>query len=229
MEEQKENLILLTIIPKDSALPKIKMVTEAGMIGKIGLNSAGVGVCFNAIRAKGMNERRMPVHLGLRLVLESTYTENAADRVQSNGMASSAHMLIGDDRNAIGLEFTHSTFARLPLNSQKQIIHSNHLLAEHKGAEEPAWLEDSPLRVQRMAALTSKFVAEGWQPSLEEFSALFEDESNLPGAICRKQEGESTTATLFNIVMELREKRAVVRLGRPCVPEEVIHLSFGAD
>jgi isopenicillin-N N-acyltransferase like protein len=47
-----------------------------------------------------------------------------------------------------------------------------------------------------------------------------------PSAICRKQEGESTTATLFNIVMELKEKRAVVRLGKPCAPEEVIHLSF---
>jgi hypothetical protein len=34
------------------------------------------------------------------------------------------------------------------------------------------------------------------------------------------------TATLFNIVMELKEKRAVVRLGKPCAPEEVIHLSF---
>lgn len=226
MEEQKENLVILTVIPEDSSLPRIKMVTEAGMIGKIGLNAAGVGLCFNAIRAKGMDYRRMPVHLGLRLVLESIYTENAADRVQSNGMASSAHMLIGDDRNAIGLEFTHSTFARLPLNSQNQIIHSNHLLVEHKGAEEPAWLEDSPFRVARMASLTSKFVVEGRQPTLEEFSALFQDEKNLPGAICRKQEGESTTATLFNIVMELKEKRAVVRLGRPCAPEEVIHLSF---
>lgn len=168
----------------------------------------------------------MPVHLGLRLALESTYTENAADRVQSNGMASSAHILIGDDRNPIGLEFTHSTFARLPLDSQNQIIHSNHLLAEHKGAEEPTWLVDSPFRVERMAALTSKFVAEERQPTLEEFSALFKDEKNLPSAICRKQEGESTTATLFNIVIELKEKHAVVRLGRPCAPEEVIHLSF---
>ena len=31
---------------------------------------------------------------------------------------------------------------------------------------------------------------------------------------------------LFNIVMELKEKRAVVRLGKPFAPEVVIHLSF---
>jgi isopenicillin-N N-acyltransferase like protein len=77
-----------------------------------------------------------------------------------------------------------------------------------------------------MAFLTSKFAAEDRHPTLEEFSALFEDGANLPSAICRKQEGESTTATLFNTVMELKGKRAVVRLGKPCAPEEVIHLSF---
>jgi hypothetical protein len=41
-----------------------------------------------------------------------------------------------------------------------------------------------------------------------------------------KREGESTTATLFDIVMELKEKRAVVRLGNPCALEEAIHILF---
>ncbi|THY67822.1 AAT-domain-containing protein [Aureobasidium pullulans] len=58
MTEQKANLILLTI--EQSPKPTIKMVTEAGLIGKIGLNSSGVGVCLNAIRAKGMDASRIP-------------------------------------------------------------------------------------------------------------------------------------------------------------------------
>jgi hypothetical protein len=36
----------------------------------------------------------------------------------------------------------------------------------------------------------------------------------------------NTSAMLFNIFMELKEESAVVRLGRPCAPEEAIHLSF---
>ncbi|KAI7562004.1 hypothetical protein KC343_g8394, partial [Hortaea werneckii] len=41
MEEQKAHLIVLEI--EQHGKPTIKMVTEAGLIGKIGLNSAGVG------------------------------------------------------------------------------------------------------------------------------------------------------------------------------------------
>jgi isopenicillin-N N-acyltransferase-like protein len=58
------------------------------------------------------------------------------------------------------------------------------------------------------------------------FSALFEDESGYPGAICRAQEGISTSATLFNIVMDLKSKKAVVKIGRPTSADEVIDLQF---
>ena len=39
MEEQKPNIVLLCI--EQQGLPSIKTLVEAGLIGKIGLNSAG--------------------------------------------------------------------------------------------------------------------------------------------------------------------------------------------
>jgi isopenicillin-N N-acyltransferase-like protein len=39
------------------------MVTEADVIGKIGINSAGVGVCLNAIRACGVDRTKLPIDL----------------------------------------------------------------------------------------------------------------------------------------------------------------------
>ena len=96
MEEQKQNLVILTV--HQPSLPTIKMITEAGIIGKIGMNSAGVGVCFNAIRAKGLTSTRMPVHLGLRTVLESTSAAEAIGKLEEVGMASAAHMLIADGK-----------------------------------------------------------------------------------------------------------------------------------
>jgi len=223
MEEQKQNLIVLTIIQED--LPTIKMITEAGIMGKIGLNSSGVGVCFNAIKAKGLDASRMPVHLGLRTVLESNSAKKAVAKLESVGMASSAHMLIGDASNATGLEFTSIGFAKLPMDERNRVIHSNHLLAEHPGVIEPDWLKDSPIRVEQMMALTEKTAASG-TPSWKEFSELFEDQTNFPAGICRAQEGVSGSATLFNIVMELKEKRAVIKMGRPCQVEETVELSF---
>jgi len=98
----------------------------------------------------------------------------------------------------------------------------------HEGAREPPWLDDSPVRVAQMQALTEKptATAGGGGPSWEEFSAVFEDETHFPVGICRAQEGGSNIATLFNIVMELKQKRAVVKMGRPCQTEEMIELAF---
>lgn len=103
MQEQKENLIILTI--EQATKPTIKMVTEAGIIGKIGPNSRGVGVCLNAIRAKGMDATRLPCHLGLRMVLESESREEAVAKLEKWGIASACHMLIADGSGGVGVEW----------------------------------------------------------------------------------------------------------------------------
>lgn len=226
MEEQKQNIVIVSIY--QDSLPTIKMVTEAGILGKIGFNSAGVGVCFNAIRATGLDASRMPVHLGLRTVLESSSAKNAIEKLEAAGMAASAHMLIGDGTgDATGLEFSSSTFAKIPVNHAGQVVHANHFLAKHEGVGGPVaetWLKDSSQRVEQMTALVEEI--EPKQPSWEDFSRLFKDQKGYPGSICRAQEGVSTTATLFNIVMDLKAKKAVVKIGRPVDVEEVIELSF---
>lgn len=243
-------------------------------MGKIGLNSSGVAVCFNAIRAKGLSTTHMPVHLGLRLALECESAMEAVQKIEKVGMASSAHMLIGDKVTAIGLEFTSEGFARLqvedpekgdqksaidgimngytngttsnghgdayviPRNPEKDpygaIIHSNHLLLPHPNVTEPAWLEDSPFRIaqmrQNIKLLTSPHSSSETDyragVSWDSFSNLFTDETNFPAAICRAQEGKSTSATLFNIVMDLREKKARVRIGRPTKGGEGVDEDF---
>lgn len=103
MEAQKENLVILTI--EQAHKPTIKMVTEAGILGKIGLNSMGVGVCLNAIRAKGMDSTRLPCHLGLRMVLESASRDEAVAALEKHGIASACHMLIADPTGGIGVEW----------------------------------------------------------------------------------------------------------------------------
>ncbi|KAH8890171.1 peptidase C45 acyl-coenzyme A:6-aminopenicillanic acid acyl-transferase-like protein [Thozetella sp. PMI_491] len=225
MPEQKQSLIILRI-KGDGERPSIAMVTEAGIIGKIGLNSHGVGVCLNAIRTKGCNPTKLPVHFGLRLAMESRSATEAADKMEALGMASSAHILLADEKEAIGFEFTATTFARLPMNQNNCVVHSNHLLGVHPDVYEPGWLLDSPARVDTMNDLTSKLGLKTREPTSEEFSSLFEDETNYPAAICRKLEGDSGAETLFNIVMDLKNKTAVVKLGRPVAVEEIIKLAF---
>jgi isopenicillin-N N-acyltransferase-like protein len=225
MTTQQPNLIILTIT--QPGLPTIKMVTEAGIIGKIGLNSHGVGVCFNAIRAPGLSPQNLPAHLGLRMALESTSVLEAVVRLEKEGMASSAHILIGDADTAIGLEFTSTTFARLELNDKGQLAHTNHLLGCHPGINEAAWLKDSPARLVRMDELLAPL--QDVDVGEDEFAKLFEDVEGFPGSICRAQEGGSEAATLFNIVMELKKRRAKVTVGRPTDKGEAVILGFEGE
>ncbi|KAI4724171.1 AAT-domain-containing protein [Aureobasidium sp. EXF-10728] len=221
MTEQKQNLLLLTI-HQPSKLT-IKMVTEAGLIGKIGCNSAGVGVCLNAIRAKGMDKTRMPCHLGLRLVLESNSRKEAVEALKKYGIASSCHMLIADSDGGVGLEWSYKDLQVLEMNDKKQVFHSNHYLVPHPGVTDTVWLEDSKFRIKRIQEICDEL---GQSPTMAEIQALFRDEKNYPFAICRAEEQGNHSGTLFNIVMDLKAKKTSVILGRPTTPEGVYEIGF---
>ncbi|KAI8942188.1 hypothetical protein NX059_000275 [Plenodomus lindquistii] len=221
MSVQKQNLIITKITQANK--PTIIQVTEAGIIGKIGFNSAGVGTLLNAIRVHGMDPSRLPVHFGLRMALESSSVADAVQRLESYGMASSGHILLAGPDTSLGLEFTKSTFAHCIPDSAGRIVHANHLLCEHAGETDTVWLKDSLDRVSTLATNAENI---GVEPSWEDVSKLFEDEQNLPGAICRLETPQTGSATLFNIVMDLKSRKAVVRLGRPTQVEDTINLEL---
>jgi isopenicillin-N N-acyltransferase-like protein len=221
MTAQKENLIITKIFQPGK--PTIQQVTEAGIIGKIGFNSSGVGCLLNAIKVYGVNPSGLPVHFGLRMVLESSSVEDAVQKLESHGMASSAHILIADASSAVGLEFTKSTFAHCLPDKLGRIIHTNHLLRPHPGEIDTVWLKDSPTRVATMTENSAKLKGE---PSWKEVEELFHDEQNHPSGICRFEAEESGSGTLFNILMDLGSRKGVVRMGRPTEYEEIIRLEF---
>lgn len=223
MEEQKENIIFLTL--KQTGMPIIKMMTEGGIIGKIGMNSEGVGVCLNAVRCSGNDMTRLPIHLALRMALESSTIQQAVQRLEAVGTAGCGFLLLGQGNEAIGLEFTSKTVVRLNQDSLGRVMHSNHLLHEHRGALE--WPEDDSFdRIERIRELTDEYAERGIHGEDDAFLRILDDHEGLPMSICRRQEGNCLDATLFNIVMDLSARSAVVRVGKPCAPEETIVFDF---
>ncbi|MCJ1380185.1 hypothetical protein MMC17_003288 [Xylographa soralifera] len=208
--EQAENLIRLQI--RQESKPSIDMICEAGIIGKIGLNSAGVGVCLNAIQAKGVCFDRLPCHLALRACLDSHSKTEAARILQTTGVASSCHILVADPTGSTGLEFSNVDIVELPANSSGIVIHTNHYVKDHPGVIDRIYLSDSITRLDRIGKLVSTY-PDG--PTMTAVSEMLKDEENYPVSICRAQTEKSTTATLFCIVMKLDEKLAIVTVGRP--------------
>jgi len=131
----------------------------------------------------------MPVHLALRLVLESASKDEAVAQLERYGVASACHMLIADASGGIGLEWSYKDLKKLDMNSKGQVFHSNHYLVEHAVKDAEMWV-DSPFRVERIERLASALQD---TPSMTDIANLFQDEQNAPAAICRKQEGDGST------------------------------------
>ena len=222
-EEQQENLINLNI--GQEGKPAINMITEAGIIGKIGLNSRGVGVCLNAIRAQGVDFHRLPCHLALRTCLESTSTEEAVVALRKAGVASACHILVADSASAIGLECSH--FDMIELATQQGVLtHTNHYIKLHHG-KEGTMVKDSPTRLERIDQLVreqKERLRESGVLGLEDIRSMLKDEENYPTAICRSRTDDSSAATLFSIVMDLRNGKAEIVTGKPSLSSEILYL-----
>ncbi|KIX02326.1 uncharacterized protein Z518_08267 [Rhinocladiella mackenziei CBS 650.93] len=216
--EQTPNIICLSI--DQSPKPKIHMMTEGGLIGKIGLNSAGVGVTLNALQAPGVSYNKLPCHLALRTVLNSTSREAAADALRKSGVASACHLTIADtNTGGIGFECTAVDIVEIPMEQNGTCTHSNHLVKQHK-VDETLFLKDSPFRLDRIQELMRGIDT----PSVRNLSEILQDEKNYPTAICRAVGEKSTSQTLFSIVMDLKEGYARVKMGRPTEGGEVFEL-----
>ena len=226
--QQAENLIRLYI--RRSPRPSIDMITEAGIIGKIGLNSAGVGVCLNAIRAKGVDFNKLPVHLALRVCLDSTSKDEAIQKLTRCGIASSCHILVADNNGGTGLECSHVHVTWLPMSGDGILTHTNNFVKSHT-VKENMDLKDSPRRLKRINQLVDELKGvldeDTPEPELGDIATLLKDEEDYPTSICRAPTSTNTTSTLFSIIMDLGKRYAEVKLGRPTQNGGVVKLKPG--
>ncbi|RFU27348.1 hypothetical protein B7463_g9006, partial [Scytalidium lignicola] len=217
---QQANLVHLNI--HQSEKPSIEMITEAGIIGKIGMNSAGVGVCLNALKAKGCNFDKLPVHLALRAALDSTSCLMAVATLEKAGVAAAGHILIADAKGGLGLECSSVDIVRLEME-QGVVTHSNHFIAPHaEGVNEVVMISDTTDRLARIRKLIK--INESGGPKVEVVERMLEDEEGSPNSICRSSAGDWLVQTLFSIVMDLGERRGHVRVGKPNQPVEVFDI-----
>lgn len=214
--------------------PAISLITEGGIIGKIGLNSSGVGICMNAIRARGVDFARLPVHLAMRSVLECSSHAEALALLTTVGVASSCHLLIADssEGGVTGLECSYADILPLQVNEDGLYTHTNHWLLKHAGSDgrpitEALSLTDSVPRLKRLnSLLVEEKGREGGRDPVCKVEELLEDETNYPGSINKAPSPGNGAETLFSIVMDLKRPVAKVRIGRPTEAVDSFELRF---
>ena len=201
------------------------MITEAGIIGKIGMNSHGVGCTLNAIKAAGVSYSKLPCHLALRTVMESPSRSSTISTLEKAGVASACHILIADPTGGTGLECSSEYVVRLEMNRGGIVTHTNHYVLKHdeRVVESMDWLRDTRFRHERIGELMN--CAKEEEVSGDRVEKLLKDAAECDGASSCRRKGKDGIATLFSIVMDLGNKKARVLMGRPVSPTERVVLN----
>ncbi|EGX91304.1 Acyl-coenzyme A:6-aminopenicillanic-acid-acyltransferase 40 kDa form, putative [Cordyceps militaris CM01] len=219
---QKARLVLLHIKPApdgSTQRPRASLVTEAGLLCKSGINSAGVGVFINAIKARGVRFDALPLHVAFRVVLDSESRVKAVARLRALALGTSGHILVADRTGGTSLEFTHLGVRQLDM-ADGRLAHTNHFLVAHEPPVADAVIfPDSLARMARISELLARANAKQAGGGVACCERMLQDEEGFPTAINRKRSPVRDSETLFSIVADLEAGMAYVKLGRPSEPD----------
>jgi len=205
--------------------PNFVMVTEAGIVGQKGLNSAGVGLCVNAlVTSQDKFEPRTPFLVVMRGVLNADTFGQALKAVLGTKTTVSGNLLIAHrDGEVIDLEMTPTEVGFLQAEDGI-ITHTNNLLAlanrEDLVDTMKSVLPDTLFRYSRSRRLLA---AEKGRINIGSFQRVLKDHFSYPDSICRhvnpRDSEPNQLATQFSIVMDLEERTLYMAEGTPCQNE----------
>ncbi len=212
----KPNAVVLDI--RRDGDPHILTLTEAGLVGKHGLNEDGIGLCNNFMLS---DKRRfgLPVHVTRRKVLTARILSDAIGAVLNSERALAANYMLGHADGAgvaleawpEGLDVIHA--------KEGLLTHANHFQITRAGREDIGRniFPDTLLRDARLQDLLS---AQLGRIDLSVLAVGMSDHFNHPDSICRhpnpnSEEGKGIE-TLGCIIMDLTDRVLHYCSGPPC-------------
>ena len=107
--------------------PAICMITEPGIIGKIGMNSAGIGVCLN-ILTTGKPLDGLPIHVLLRAILDCRSIDEVERLLAAQAKGKASNIIVADN-NGYGFNMEFCDQQQFRLEPQGGVLfHTNHYL-----------------------------------------------------------------------------------------------------
>ncbi|MEM1402131.1 MAG: C45 family peptidase [Pseudomonadota bacterium] len=100
---------------------------EPGMVGKVGMNSSGLGMCLNFLFAP-IKEIGVPLHCVAREPLHCTDFTAAKAVLQRSGIGKAGHLLLASSSGEY-LSVEYAGDSRLELDAQQRaFVHTNHFI-----------------------------------------------------------------------------------------------------
>jgi isopenicillin-N N-acyltransferase-like protein len=220
-----ETMFLLQI--NQEKAPDILTIVEAGQLTRMGMNSAGLGVCNNYIEceADGMNmEKGIPTTLIRRRALSQEKYYAMLGTITHTPRSFSGNYLVATaegEGDATDIEATPET-AYFLFPKDGLIVHSNHIKGAGPGYVGALRLgvENSLYRDRRLEQLLRK---SAWKLDPKEIMEALKDHFGYPLSVCRHPEEEKPWfeqwRTNASVIMDLTAKVMWVAAGPPCENE----------
>jgi isopenicillin-N N-acyltransferase-like protein len=214
---QRAHVILLTIRRDDG--PDVLLVTEAGMLGKIGVNAHGLAIGLNILRAKNDGARiGLPVHVFQRAALDCASVTEVLAFAGRLPFAASSNAILGDAGGAVAsLEYNPAGIGVLA-PEQGVVLHTNHFCTRTLAPEQApldAMLTTEP-RLGRAQA-----IARAWPERVppRAIEALLSDATGGVGAIAREPDpalaAHARIETVLGVVIDCVERSLSIAPGVP--------------
>ena len=145
--------VLLRCAGTAGAPPQL-VFTLAGMIGLMGVNAAGLGVCVNTLSPLADAGRGLPVAFVLRGALACSRADDAVSFLARVPHASGQHYLVADPQRIASIEASSRGIYPFAGQAQDRVLHTNHPLAPRFAAID--WPARAPNSVARLASLQQR-------------------------------------------------------------------------
>lgn len=196
--------------------------TEAGIFGgKIGLNSAGLGLAINGLTTTTDDWERLtkPFHLRCYEILLQNSLASARAVIEEEARACAANFLIAATPDSVANVEAAPESANVLAPQNGCLVHANHFVdAAAIGVVEPP-SETRPTSCQRQERLTA-FLQSAPAVRIEQIQGWLQDHHNEPRSICRHERLDAPVdeqyRTVTSIVMDLHEQKLWATDGPPC-------------
>ncbi|HTT94474.1 MAG TPA: C45 family peptidase [Solirubrobacterales bacterium] len=207
---------------------RVQTLTEAGILAKIGVNSAGLGVLLNVLHHEddASVPLGVPIHVLLRRLLAESESIFDALRLLAAApvAASSAVTLVAaedGEETALSAELRPGAAPAYVLPDEAGLlVHTNHFLAPAAAAgdREPTIGPDSLFRLELLRRRAARL--RGTRPGAAELLAPFRSHLGRGGAICCHPEPGAGLGdrymTLATVLVDPLAGRLRVSEGGPC-------------
>ena len=210
-----EFTIVLTRRP--TGKPAFLNATQVGLIGYIGVNDRGIGLCLNTLPAPN-RDFGVPHYFMVRNMYEVDSLDGVVEAVRRAERAIPANVMLMTPQGPADLEITVDEVRVLQDPESRLVTHTNHCVHPDFVSinDEFSELIESHPRKHRVDAL---FAESNNATEIDRLKRILSDHDNHPKSICRHENDHPKNGfwtTVFSVIIEADHGRMHLTRGNPC-------------